>query len=274
MLADIVDALRCPVCAEPLAPRDRALACAAGHAFDVARQGYANLLPGGARPGTADTPEMVRARDAFLGAGHFAPLTGALAASVGDAARVLDAGAGTGHHLAAVLAAGRARAGIALDLSKHAARRAARAHPRIGAIVADLWRDLPVRDAAVDAVINVFAPRNAAEYRRVLAPGGALHTVTPSARHLGPLIPELGLLTVDERKEERTDETLGGHFLLASRTPVETTADLARDEIAALVGMGPSARHVPAGELARRIARLPDPFPVPLSFVLSVYRLR
>ena len=55
------------------------LRCATGHAFDVARQGYVNLMPGGARPGTADTTEMVADRAAFLGAGHYAPLAQALA---------------------------------------------------------------------------------------------------------------------------------------------------------------------------------------------------
>ncbi|MFC0041702.1 putative RNA methyltransferase [Actinomadura rayongensis] len=270
MLADIVDALRCPLCAEPLALVDRSLACPARHSFDVARQGYANLLPGGARPGTADTSEMVRARSAFLGAGHFAPLAAALGSLLRGTGRILDAGAGTGYYLAAVLNAD--SVGIALDLSKHAARRAARAHPRIGAVVADLWQDLPLRSASVDAVLNVFAPRNAAEYRRVLRPDGALFTVTPSSRHLGPLIAELGLLTVDDRKNERTDDALAGHFALASRDTLDLTADLGHAEIATLVGMGPSAHHVPADDLAERIAKLPDPFPVPLSFVLSVYR--
>ncbi|POM23686.1 23S rRNA (guanine(748)-N(1))-methyltransferase [Actinomadura rubteroloni] len=270
MLADVLDALRCPLCAEALTLGGRSLTCPGGHSFDVARQGYANLLPGGARPGTADTPEMVRARDAFLGAGHFAPLAAALAGRLSGAGRILDAGAGTGHYLAAALAPG--STGIALDLSKHAARRAARAHPRIGAVVADLWQDLPLRAASVDAILNVFAPRNAVEYRRVLRPDGALHTVTPSSRHLGPLIAELGLLTVDDRKNERTDDTLAGSFTLASRDTLDLTADLGHAEIATLVGMGPSAHHVPADDLAERIGKLPDPFPVPLSFVLSVYR--
>ncbi|MQY01977.1 putative RNA methyltransferase [Actinomadura macrotermitis] len=272
MLSDVVDHLVCPVCTGDLALTGRGLRCPAGHAFDIARQGYANLLPGDARPGTADTPEMVAARDRFLGAGRFAALTGLIAETLADRTHVLDAGAGTGHYLKAVLDAAPDATGLALDISKHAARRAARAHPRIGAVVADLWRPLPVRSGAMDAILNVFAPRNPAEYRRVLSPGGALYTVTPSPRHFGPLIGELGLISVDGQKTERTDKALAGHFTLDRRHDLETEAPLGHEEIETLVGMGPSAHHVPPDELRRRIAKLPDPFPVPLSFVLSVYR--
>lgn len=271
MLSDVVDYLRCPLCGADLALADRGLRCPAGHAFDVARQGYANLLPGDARPGTADTPEMVRARTAFLGAGHFAPLTGRLAEQV-TGARILDAGGGTGHYLAAVLDRTPDATGLGLDLSKHAARRAARAHPRAGAVVADLWRPLPVRDTTADAILNVFAPRNAAEFHRALRPGGHLHVVTPSPRHLGPLVRELGLLKIGEHKDDRTDATLADHFTLTDRQPLETTARLTHEEIATLVGMGPSAHHIPADELHRRIGKLTDPFEVPLSFTLSIYR--
>ncbi len=69
--------LRCPLCRGGLSatPGD-SLRCPVGHSFDVARQGYVNLLPGDARPGTADTAEMVAARESFLASGHFAGLRG------------------------------------------------------------------------------------------------------------------------------------------------------------------------------------------------------
>jgi len=276
VLTDVLDLLACPVCGAGLAPEERALRCASGHAFDIARQGYVNLLTGDARPGTADTPEMIRAREAFLGAGHFAPLADALAAQAAEAlppaGRILDAGAGTGYYLARLLDRAPGAVGLAVDASKHAIRRAARAHPRIGAVVADLWRPLPVRTAAVDAIINVFAPRNGPEYRRVLTPDGLLHVVTPTSRHLGRLIPELGLLTVDGRKRERLDRALGAHFVHVATTTVETEAVLDRDEVLTLVAMGPSARHVSAPRLHARLAELPAPIRVPLSVSLATYR--
>ncbi|WP_250904684.1 putative RNA methyltransferase [Actinomadura sp. NEAU-AAG7] len=276
MLADVVQYLVCPVCGADLAMADRGLRCPAGHAFDIARQGYANLLPGNARPGTADTPEMVRARDEFLTAGHFTAPAERLARSVArcldGASLVLDAGAGTGHYLGRVLDRSPHALGLALDISKHAARRAARAHQRAGAVVADLWRPLPVRDGAAGTVLNVFAPRNAAEFHRVLHEDGLLFTVTPSSAHLGPLVEALGLVTIDERKTERTDAALAGYFKLDTRQNIETEALLSHPEVATLVAMGPSAHHVPAEQLWPRLERLPDPVPVPLSFVLSVYR--
>ncbi|RAY16045.1 23S rRNA methyltransferase [Actinomadura craniellae] len=271
MLNDIVDLLRCPVCQAGLSAAPGMLRCPAGHAFDVARQGYVNLLPGHVRPGTADTADMVRARAEFLGAGRFGALTDLLADRVGGGC-VVDAGAGTGHHLAAVLGKAADVTGVALDVSKHAMRRAARAHPRIGAVVADLWRPLPLRDAAADAVLNVFAPRNAAEFHRVLRPGGTLYVVTPTARHLGPLVEALGLLTVDPRKADRVGEALAGRFRREDGEIREDELVLPHPEVLTLVGMGPSAHHIPGAELRERVARLPDPVTVPVSFELVVYR--
>jgi 23S rRNA (guanine745-N1)-methyltransferase len=271
MLDDAVSLLICPVCGAELAAAESALRCPSGHTFDIARQGYVNLLPGNARPGTADTAQMAQARSAFLGAGHFAWLADLLASSLaGDA--VLDAGAGTGYYLGHVLERAPGSVGLALDLSKHALRRAARAHPRIGAVVADLWSPLPVRTASVDAVLNVFAPRNGPEFRRVLRPHGLLHVVTPTDRHLAELITDLGLLKVDSQKAQRTERTLTGHFELAERSSASHEVRLSHAELATLVGMGPSAHHLSPEELTARIAKLPDPAEVTLSVSLSTYR--
>ena len=79
----------------------------------------------------------------------------------------LDLGAGTGRQLARVLDALPRRHGIALDVSRPALQRAARAHPRIGAVGCDIWGALPVRSAAAALVLNVFAPRNGDEIARV-----------------------------------------------------------------------------------------------------------
>ena len=211
MLPEIVERLRCPVCAAALATRGPSLACAAGHSFDLARQGYVSLLAGPA-PAVAETPAMVAARSSLL-SGRYAPLVAAVAERAAALARVaspgaglgcvVDAGAGPGHYLAALLDRRAELVGIALDVAKPAARAAARAHPRLNAIVADAWRSLPLRDGAADLLLNVFAPRNGAEFRRILAPHGALLVVTPTADHLGALVRALDLLTVDPAKDAR-----------------------------------------------------------------------
>jgi len=197
-----VAVLACPVCAAPLTagPDAAALGCREGHLFDRARQGHVSLLPPGHRAPSGDSAGMVADRVAFLEAGHYAGLTGALADAVGTAATLLDLGGGTGHHLAGVLDRLPDAVGVVLDSSRYAARRAARAHPRAVSVVADTWARLPVADAAVDRVVVVFAPRNGPEIARVLRPGGRLVVVTPAADHLTELIEPLGLLRVDPDK--------------------------------------------------------------------------
>jgi 23S rRNA (guanine745-N1)-methyltransferase len=229
MIDDALDLLACPHCAGALSRRGGSVTCMNRHTFDVARSGYLSLLPGDANLGSADTAEMVAAREAFLGAGHFEPLAEALADEAeralggraerrvgGRAARapgdraerplgtaaerpgllpgcIIDLGAGTGSYLARLLDRLPGRIGLALDLSKHALRRAARAHPRIAAVACDAWRPLPVRDSVAGLVLSVFAPRNGPEIARVLRPGGALLVVTPTERHLAELVEQLGL---------------------------------------------------------------------------------
>lgn len=248
--------------------------CPTGHAFDIARQGYVNLLPGDARPGAGDTLAMVRAREAFLTSGRYAPVIDAVVDVAGspDAGCVVDVGAGTGHYLASVLEGLPDRAGIALDRSKYAVRRAARVHTRVGAVACDTWRRLPVHDGAASLLLNVFAPRNGAEFRRVLRDGGALVVVTPTARHLVELVQALGLLTVDAAKDDRVAATLDPYFRLDDRRVREETMRLGRAEVRSLVAMGPSAYHVEPDELDERVAALPDPMPVTLSVVVARYR--
>jgi 23S rRNA (guanine745-N1)-methyltransferase len=305
VLDDALALLACPHCAGPLSRAGGSVTCPNGHAFDVARSGYLSLLPGDAHTGSADTPEMVAAREAFLGAGHFEPLAEALAGEAGRAlggeARalrgeaapalggaagrspvvepapppgcVIDLGAGTGWYLVRVLDRLPGRTGLALDLSKHALRRAARAHERIAAVACDAWRPLPVRDDVAALVLSVFAPRNGPEIARVLRPGGALLVVTPTGRHLTELVERLGLLTVDERKEERLAATLDAHLDLERRTEHEWSLDLAATDVANAVAMGPSARHAArAEEGGTAPTSHTGSTPVTASVTISTYR--
>ena len=123
-----------------------------------------------------------------------------------------------------------------------------------------------------DGLLSVFAPRDGAEIGRVLHPGGALLVVTPAQRHLAELIPRLGLLRVDERKEERLREKHAPHLHLERRGEVTWTLELARGDVSNLAAMGPSAHHANPAELARRIAELPEPASVTASAMLSVWR--
>ncbi|MFD7583316.1 putative RNA methyltransferase [Kitasatospora sp. NPDC059817] len=275
MLQDIEHYLACPHCAQALTRHERALRCPAGHSFDLAKQGYVSLLAGDAHTGTGDTAEMVAARADFLAAGHYRPIADALAEAAAAAdpeGLVADLGAGTGHYLAHVLDALPGRVGAALDISKFALRRAAKAHPRIGAVVCDAWRPLPLRDASAGLMLNVFAPRNGPEIRRVLLPGATLLLVSPTARHLRELVGALGLLSVDEEKQRRIDEKLGPYLTPAGQRQVEFTLRLGPDDVRTVVGMGPSAWHTDPDRLAAALAELPDPVEVTASVTVAAYR--
>jgi 23S rRNA (guanine745-N1)-methyltransferase len=277
VLADVVEYLRCPHCGAELTLDGRALRCSAGHSFDVARQGYVSLLPGTPRAGSGDTAAMVAAREAFTRAGHLDPLAEALveaAAGIDAPGCVLDLGAGTAWQLARVLEALPGRPGIALDVSQPALQRAARAHPRIGAVGCDIWGRLPVRSAAAALVLNVFAPRNGEEIARVMAPGARLVVVTPTPRHLGELIGPLALLSVDRRKPERLERELGGRLELLSSDEREWRMSLGPGELEALVMMGPSGLHADPDGLRDRIAALPERVEAGASVNVSAWRPR
>lgn len=281
MLTDVIPFLACPVCGEALELAGNTLSCENRHSFDVARQGYVNLLPGRARPHTADTAEMIEARAAFLESGRYAPIAEAvtaaalLAAGVGpEDACIVDAGTGTGYYLAHALGALDGRTGLALDISATAAKRAARAHERIGSIVCDTWKRLPIRDGAAAVVLDIFSPRNADEFARVLAPGGSLIVVTPAGQHLKELVGVLGLVSVDERKDDRLEDSLGKSFKLREQVAVEFEMLLSHSEVALLVGMGPSSRHITPEQLAGRIGALAEPAVVTASVRVGVYSVR
>lgn len=248
MLDAVVDVLRCPTCAAPLSLDGHSVDCSAGHRFDLARQGYVNLLAG-AQPHNADTAAMVQARLDFLAAGHYDRLIEAL--PVNPAARVvLDAGSGPGRYLATVLDRVPAAHGLACDVAVAAARRAARSHPRAGAVVADTWAGLPVRSGAIDVVLVIFAPRNFTEFARIVRPGGTVVIVTPGEDHLDRVRAELDLLQIPRAKVERDHRAAAPWFVPSGHRSLRYTVTLSSADITNLVGMGPNAFHRDPAEVA------------------------
>ena len=271
MLSHIVDILADPNDGTALSGADdfSRLVSESGHSFDVAKQGYVTLAAGAGLKHKGDDMDMVNARETYLAMGHFAPFVEAVTGAVQDAldsaslaeskpASLLEVGAGTGYYLAHTLDSIAEARGVGLDISPHAAKHLAKCHPRVGAVVADVWERLPIRDESVDAISVVFAPRNPAEFQRVLAPGGQVIVLTPGAGHLDDLREPLGILGVEEGKVERMYEQAEG-FLEQAADPVDISFPIELDKasVAAQVGMSPSARHISAGELAERMAALP-----------------
>lgn len=241
-LDQAAELLACPVCQGSLWVAAHTLRCDAGHSFDIARQGYVNLL-GAAEPANADTAAMLDARARVHAAGVFDTVTEMIATMAIGRSRVLEAGAGTGHYLAGALGEDADAIGVAVDVSKAAARHCVRTDARIAALVADVWRPLPLQDRCLDVVLAVFAPRNLPEFARVLHPAGRFIAVTPRAGHLVGLRDAYGLLDVPTAKAEQLAAAAAEFFdlidtrVIKYRVPVDEA--LATD----LIAMGPNAFH-------------------------------
>jgi 23S rRNA (guanine745-N1)-methyltransferase len=253
--------LRCPVCRLDLTQAAGALVCRNRHGFDLAREGYVNLLRGGRRHPAAggDSSAQLEHRRSFLDAGHFDAVASAIAGHVQHPGEkppcgcwhVLDCGFGTGHHLARLQAAlSQPAIGLGLDISRDAARDAARRWPRLAFAVADLWAEWPVQDAAVDLVVSIFAPRNFPEAARVLRRGGWIAVAYPGPQHLRELQHRFGLLNHHARKSQRiiaqTNRCIGPPTLV--RHHREVTLDAAA--VRAAIMMGPNAHHIAPSMLA------------------------
>jgi 23S rRNA (guanine745-N1)-methyltransferase len=243
--------LWCPRCKSAFTTAAGALLCRNGHSFDLAREGYVNLLSGRRRHPAAwgDSPAQLRHRAEFLDAGHLDALTTTIVRQVERSARgsrdVLDAGSGTGHHLARIAARLPGSViGLGLDISKDAARQAARRWPTPGFAIADLWAEWPVRDAAIDLVVSIFAPKNFPEASRVLRPGGWLVVAYPGPDHLIELRDRFGLLRQFEetpgRYADMATHYLGPPTVARLRSHAVLDPAMAR----AVILMGPNARHV------------------------------
>jgi 23S rRNA (guanine745-N1)-methyltransferase len=268
--------LQCPTCGGALRRADRRLLCGEGHAFDIARQGYANLV-GGHRRHQGDDARMVAARERFLSAGHYRLLSSALAELAAEHAPaddgiVVDLAGGTGHHLATVLDACPDRYGLCVEASTSALRRAARAHPRAAAIGADVWAPLPVRTGTVSVVLSVFAPRGVAEIERILASGGVVVVASPLPAHLEELGRPVGAIGIDPHKAERLAASFRNFERIAVR-PLVRRIVLSHEDVHAVTAMGPTARHLSDSELGRAIGELPELVDVTVAVEVAVHRM-
>ncbi|WP_417438841.1 putative RNA methyltransferase [Idiomarina sp.] len=189
-----ISALRCPIEQSPLQLVDGSWRCENGHSYDVAKQGYVNLLPVQNKrskdPG--DSKAMVQARREFLEQGYYEPLAQVLADTVlvqGEQA-VLDAGCGEGYYLRYLIEQaeqnGTDLSMAALDISKWAVQAAAKRDKRLSWMVASN-NSIPLDDNSVDTILCVFGFPVEAEFKRVLKPGGRLIMVDPTGDHLKEL---------------------------------------------------------------------------------------
>lgn len=268
--------LRCPSCfASPLeALPPLQLRCPNGHSFDANKRGYLTAIGAPSAGLRGDDAAMLDARDLVHDTGFFDPLKHELTSvlrgsALGPAPRVLDAGCGTGHYTTLAL---EALSGsndtmprvLAMDLSPAAVVRTVRRRPdSVDGLVADTWQPLPVRDASIDVVLDVFAPRNAREFQRILRPGGLLLVVVPRPEHLRELRTDGRVLTIPEGKAAALVDELAPSFALRTARSVDARFVLDQDAAAdgalaaAIIAMGPSAHHR-AAEPGAGAQELPD----------------
>ncbi|AXS81377.1 putative RNA methyltransferase [Dechloromonas sp. HYN0024] len=239
--------LACPLDGAPLFGHGPAWRCAAGHSFDIASQGYGNLLPVQQKrsrdPG--DSKEMVAARRRFLNAGHYQPIAAAVSRAVLDGLpddatiSCLDAGCGEGYYLRQLAAAqdnGQTLAVLGLDISKWAVLSAAKQDQRPNWIVGTNAH-LPVLAKTLDRVLCMFGFPVYAEFARVLKPGGRLLQVDAGPDHLR----ELREIIYPALKPERAaDQQVPAGFCRLSMETVRFSLCLDSQElIADLLAMTP-----------------------------------
>ena len=189
----------CPVCGGSLQLHQsgKTYTCQNQHSFDLAKEGYLNLLPvqhkHSKEPG--DSKQMMTARREFLEAGFYEPMAKTVAMminanrTVGQNMRLLDLGCGEGYYSRKIASYCNHHEQIALhgiDIAKFAIAAAAKKQPNARFIVASSNR-LPSPDQYFDFVLRVFAPSDDDELKRVLKSSGHLLTVTPGPRHLWQL---------------------------------------------------------------------------------------
>lgn len=262
--------LLCPICSEQLDHMDRQYRCSLNHSFDIARQGYVNLLTvqqkHSLNPG--DTREQVLSRREFLEAGFYQPIADTLIAEAKNrniSGQILDVGCGEGWY-SAQLADALGAPLTGLDISKEAVRCAAAKYKGKQWLCATASH-IPVEDASVDLLTSLFALTLPVEFARVLKPGGYFFQVLAAEDHL------LGLKSIiyDKLnfKEKNTVPELPG-FTLIKTIPVRFSFTVEGKQIQNLFSMTPHVFRV-GKEGAGRLQKTND-LTDTASCVLNIYQ--
>lgn len=251
---------------------DKQWLCANGHSFDIARQGYVNLLPvqfkKSLNPG--DTPEAVQARRDFLGAGYYQPLCDAIKIFVTTLGpqSIIDIGCGEGFYTSQLSTL--AAQVIAVDIAKPAIQIAAKRDPSICWLVASAAK-LPVQDASIDLACSFFSPLPVDEIQRILTAEGHLLMVTPAPEHLFEMRAAL-FDAVQLHEPEKFIQHVAPHFELVEQQQLDYPLQLAQVALRQLIAMTPYAWKAKA-ERRQQLESLPL-FETRASFQVYLFKKR
>lgn len=178
----------CPKCKSKLIKKDKSYICKEGHQYDIAKEGYVNLVLANQKnskePG--DPKESLQSRRAFLNAGYYEALSDALNTVVTNyipSGTFLDAGCGVGYYLERLMAACPNLSYYAIDIAKEGVKMTSKRNKRAHCSVASIFH-LPFADHSFDGLMSVFCPYSAEEFSRVIRDHGYVISVTPGRRHL------------------------------------------------------------------------------------------
>ncbi|MDA0147161.1 23S rRNA (guanine(745)-N(1))-methyltransferase [Vibrio sp. LaRot3] len=267
---------QCPLCHQPLTFSERTYRCANNHSFDLAKEGYVNLMPAHHKrskdPG--DNKEMMQARRRFLECDYYQPMKQKIAQLCaqfvqGTDHQLLDIGCGEGYYtdeVAEQLLAQSASAQVfGLDISKVAIRYASKRYQNCQFSVASSHR-LPFSDQSLDAVLRIYAPCKAQELQRCVKDNGVVITVSPAGRHLYQLREHI---YHEVRLHDEQPEQIEG-FELEHQEVLNYIMPLQQGHAFDLLQMTPFAWK--ASDELRDMLKSAQQFDCEVDFMIRVYR--
>lgn len=260
---------QCPVCKGTLSKDNNTYKCQSNHSFDIAKEGYVNLLISGkGSSNSGDDKQMVASRTQFLDKGFYSPLRDKICDIIKSFGfseiSMLDSGCGEGYYTSEYTKL--CQKCIGIDISKNAVKSASKRCREAEFAVASVYH-LPIMEDSIDVIVNCFSPNACDEFSRVLKSGGYLVYVVPGAEHLW----ELKSILYDNpyENEEKTEEYDG--FELFNTYKVSTRFSLSgRDEIMSLYHMTPYTWTTPK-DGSERLDRCEE-LTVGAEFIIYVYK--
>lgn len=241
-------AFACPICQENLTLLETNFKCCNRHSFDLAKFGYVNLAPQIKQSANYDK-ENFQNRQQILEAGFYQAILDAvsdLLASSKTTTTILDIGCGEGFYSRKLQESHSEKTFYAFDISRDSVQIAAKSEPNwaVNWFVGDLAR-LPIKDASMDILLDIFSPANYGEFRRVLSKDGILIKVIPTENHLKEIRQRVqDQLTNKEYSNQDIKEHFQEHFTILSSQTASLTKTITAEQLQALLSMTPLLFHV------------------------------